>query len=144
MDEITNAYIKRFSSKNKDGSLQERNDQNWHLMGYAFREGWKSALDWDEEQEDEVCNHIDVHYDCSFCTRGFTNKEIAKLLWEDFWVEKHEYPSDIKVEQFGDWLYRAFPDWLDECIEASSLPAPPEDNDEREFSQEELDAGLEW
>ena len=40
--------------------------------------------------------------------------QIARKVWEEFWVEKQEYPSDIKVEQFGDWLCRAFPDWLDE------------------------------
>jgi hypothetical protein len=46
--------------------------------------------------------------------RTETDNEIAKQKWEEFWAEnKHEYPPDIKVEQFGDWLYRAFSDRLD-------------------------------
>ena len=45
-----------------------------------------------------------------------TDKEITKRLWEEFWNEKQEYPSDIKVEQFGDCLCREFPEWLDKDV----------------------------
>jgi len=43
---IINAFEERMSAKNKDGSLQKRDDESWHLQGWAFKQGWHECEKW--------------------------------------------------------------------------------------------------
>jgi hypothetical protein len=81
---IGKAFEERMSAKNKDGSLQRRDDASWHLQGWAFRQGWLCAL-----------NSL------------VTDKEIAKRKWNEYWEAEGQYWGNPEV-------VRDFPDWLDQ------------------------------